>query len=161
MKTPKFYRLSVLMPIAIILTCLAFFCSCKADETDNVLPNYDVSGTARGSQVVPAVSGTGNASIAGSYNPNNRLLTFTSSWAGLSGQPTGGGFYTGAAGVAGANLGTSWVFNGNLATSGSTSGSLTLTAQEAEELLLGRLYFTYLTAFNPGGEVRGQVITSR
>lgn len=154
-------RLGRFLPIAAAGALLVIFSACKADETDNVLPNYDISGTATGAQVVPSVAGTATATLSGTFNPNSKLLTYTSNWNGLSGAPTGGGFYSGASGVSGNTIGTPWVFNGSLTGTGSTSGSVTLTAEQAEELLLGRIYFSYTTAFNPGGEVRGQVNTSR
>ncbi len=158
MKLP-FQRLRNLTLLLLTVSCFLMF-SCKADETDKVLPDYDISGNAAGMQVFPSVSGTGSASISGSFNPNNRLLTYASTWANLSGAPTGGGIYAGAAGVTGVAL-TTFNLAGSLTAAGSTSGSLVLTPEQAEQLLLGRIYFEFRTAFNPSGEVRGQVNTSR
>lgn len=140
---------------------ILIFSSCKADETDNILPSYTVRGLATGARMMPTVTGSGSASLTGTFNPNNRLLSYNSSWTILSGVPIGGGFYGGGSGILASPVGTAWVFNGSLTSTGSTSGSLVLTSAQAQELLLGSWFFKYNTTSNPSGEVAGQVKLTR
>jgi hypothetical protein len=60
--------------------------SCKKDKNDTNNTNmYTISGNASGSQMVPSVTGNGTATMTGTYDPNTRVLTYTTSWNGLSG----------------------------------------------------------------------------
>ena len=135
------------------------FTGCNKDDDDNNNANrmYNISGTANGSQVVPAVSGSGSGNINGTYNPSNRTLTYTSTWNGLSGAPTGGGFYNGAVGTSGIAIGTPWTFGADATGNGTYSGTMTLTETEASQLINGNWYYGYGTAMNPTGEIRGQI----
>jgi hypothetical protein len=150
---------------AICLSLLMMFgaiVSCDDDDDDTKNNNpYSISGSANGSQVVPAVSGTGNGTITGTYDPKTRQLTYTSNWNGLTGAPTSGGFYTGASGAAGVAVGTPWMFESTATGTGSNSGTMTLTTDQADQLVDGNWYYSYGTAMNPSGEVRGQITASR
>jgi CHRD domain len=151
------------LPIVITLFFSAIILvSCDKDD-DNVVNNnpYSISGTATGSQVLPAVSDTGTATITGTYNPVNMLLTYSTNWNNLSGAPISGGFYNGAAGASGTMVGSGWSFDSTATGTGSVSDTLTLTADQASQLLAGNWYYTYGTANNPAGEVRGQITASR
>src|SRR5918994_1291350 len=101
MKTEMRWRTMLMTMVIAILSVVAF--SCDDDDDDNNGPktraNYSISGNAAGNQVVPAVDGTGTGTITGTYNPNTRTLNYTNTWTGLTGAPTGGGFYNGASGV--------------------------------------------------------------
>lgn len=147
--------------ISLLVFWVFLFSSCKADETDNILPSYTVTGLASGARMMPTVSGSGSASLTGTFNPNNRLLSYNSSWTGLSGVPIGGGFYGGGSGIFASPVGIAWVFNGNLASTGSSAGSLMLTSAQAQEILSGSWFFRYNTTSNPSGEVAGQVKLTR
>lgn len=134
--------------------------SCDDDEEDNgpsTEANYTISGNAAGSQMVPAVSGTGTGTITGTYNPNTRVMTYTNTWAGLSGAPTGGGFYTGASGVSGTAFGTPWSYDGTATATGTYSSTITLTEAQEDQLIDGNMYYGYNTTANANGEIRGQM----
>jgi hypothetical protein len=134
--------------------------SCDDDDDNNATgKNYNITGNANGTQVIPAISGTGTGTMTGTYNPNTRVLNYTNSWAGLSGAPTGGGFYSGASGMNGAAVGTPWAYNGSTTATGSSSGNLTLTESQEQQLLGGNMYYGYNTATNTNGEIRGQITT--
>jgi hypothetical protein len=58
-------------------------------------------------------------------------------------------------------VGTPWTFASGSTGTGSTSGKMTLTEEQAQQLMNGNWYYSYGTSANPNGEVRGQISTSR
>lgn len=148
----------LLITSIIALSAFAVTSCNKDDNNDNNNGTmYTISGNASGSQVVPSVSGSGSATIAGTYNANTRVMTYTTNWTGLSGAPTSGGFYSGASGTNGSLIGSTWNLGTGLSSTGTFSGQTTLTADEATQLTTGNLYYTLGTATNTAGEVRGQI----
>jgi len=150
--------------LAVLLTFSAFALVCCKDDDNNDTTNnapYTISGNANGTQMVPSVAGTGTGTISGSYNPSTRVLNYTSNWSGLTGAPTSGGFYAGASGVNGTAVGTPWTFATDATGTGSNSGTMTLTEEQARQFLGGGWYYSYGTAANPNGEVRGQISATR
>lgn len=143
----------------VILT--AAMTSCDDDENQTNNSPYSLSGNASSGQVVPSVTGTGTGTISGTYNPSTRELQYSSNWNGLTGAPLSGGFYSGASGSAGTAVGTPWTFASGSTGTGSTSGKMTLTEEQAQQLMNGNWYYSYGTSANPNGEVRGQISTSR
>lgn len=155
MKTVQFKN--AVMVASLVLGSVFIFSSCdKSNDNDNA-KMYNVSGNASGSQMVPSVTGNGSATINGTYNSNTRVLTYTSNWTNLTGAPTSAGFYSGASGTVGTQIGTNWSLGTGLSGSGTTSSSVTLTADQAAQLLAGNMYYTYGTVANSTGEVRGQL----
>lgn len=158
MKQLKSWR-SLLLGCAVALSSVMV--SCEADQqgitTGTVSRNYAISGNASGSQMVPAVSGNGSASITGNYNASTRMLNYTVNWTGLSGAPTSGAFYNGAAGSAGTMVGTNWTLGTGMTGTGTFTGSMTLTDQQLSQLTAGTWYYSLGTATNTGGEVRGKI----
>src|SRR5690349_20499420 len=125
-----------ILMLLIILTLGITTFSCDDDE--NGKRNYVVSGNASGAQMVHAVTGSGTGTFTGTYNPNTKIIEYTNTWSGLSGPPTGGGFYHGAMGVSGTAVGTPWSFDAATTTaSGTHSGRMKLTPTEEEQLLAG------------------------
>lgn len=148
---------------ASMLLGLFFVSSCDKDDDDDMVDNrpYTISGNASGSQMVPAVSGTGTGTITGTYNPEDRSFTYTSNWSGLTGAPMSAGFYNGASGASGTAVGTAWTIPAEATATGSLNGTMTLTPEQANQLTSGNWYYSYGTTANPGGEVRGQITATR
>jgi hypothetical protein len=161
-KTMETGKLRRMMAIGAIVACFAL-ASCDKNDDDNNNNNrsYTISGNASGSQMVPSVAGNGSGTISGTYDPNTRMLTYNSGWSGLTGAPTSAGFYTGATGVSGSAVGSPWTLGSNLTGTGTFSGSTTLTTEQADQLTSGNMYYSYGTAANSGGEVRGQITATR
>jgi len=155
----KTVNLKKMVMVASLVAGSAFmFSSCeKSKDSDNNAKMYNVSGNASGSQMVPTVAGSGSATLTGTYNSNTRVLTYTSNWTNLTGAPTSASFYSGASGTVGVAVGSNWSLGTGLSGSGTVSSSTTLTADQAADLLAGKLYYTYNTVANSSGEVRGQV----
>lgn len=157
MKAIQFRKMFVASTVAL---CTVFtFASCDKDDDDvnNNMKTWAVSGNAAGSQVVPAVNGTGTGSFSGTYDPSTRVLTYNSGWNGLTGAPTTAAFYNGASGSAGTVMGSNWTLGTGLTATGNTTGTMTLTADQANQLTNGTWYYSYGTTANPNGEVRGQL----
>ncbi|MCW3074496.1 MAG: hypothetical protein JWP69_1565 [Flaviaesturariibacter sp.] len=152
-------RLTILASLA----CTLLVSSCDKDDDDDNNTNqmYTLSGNASGNQMVPSVSGTGTGTISGSYNANTNTLNYTTNWTGLTGAPTGGGFYAGNSGQAGTLVGSNWTMGSNLTSTGTHSGQMTLTDAQETQFLNGGWYYSMRTAANTGGEIRGQITATR
>lgn len=115
-----------------------------------------VSGTLGATNEVPAVSASGSGTFTGTYTPSTKLLSYSVTYTGLTGAPTGAHLHYGDAKhttaqptVPFANLPTT--------TSGTFSGTVTLNAMQADSLTAGRIYANIHTAANSGGEVRANL----
>ncbi len=162
MKTRKNLAGSVLFVCSLVILSAFAFTSCdkKDDDKNNNKTMYSISGNASTSQVVPAVTGSGTATITGTYNSDNGQMITSTNWTNLSGAPITGGFYMGAAGVNGALIGDLWSLGTGLTATGTFSDTTTLTSEQATELKSGNLYYSLATAANPNGEVRGQLMAT-
>lgn len=160
-------RLSgMLMATAVAALSVFAFTGCTEDlgETvgnTNTGVNYTISGNASGAQVVPAVTGTGSATITGTYNSATNQLNYTTTWTGLTGAPTSAAFYSGAAGQTGTMVGSAWALGTNTTAAGTFTGQMTLTEAQEAELIAGNWYYSIGTATNADGEVRGQITATR
>ena len=142
----------------VALTLFTFSaCDKKDDDKNNSNAMFTISGNASSSQVVPSVTGSGTATITGTFKSGNGQMITTTTWSSLSGAPITGGFYTGAAGVNGSLIGDLWSLGTGLTASGTFSDTTTLNSDQATELKNGNVYYSLATAANPNGEVRGQL----
>jgi hypothetical protein len=133
-------------------------CDDNDDGTDDNM--YSISGSASGSQEVPAVTTSATGTLTGTYNASNNRLDYTINWTGLSGVVSVAHFHGPA--MAGASAGP--IHDINITTngvSGSTSGSVTVADSTESHLLNGRVYYNLHTIANPAGEIRGQVSLSQ
>lgn len=135
--------------------------SCKKSKTTVNNTPYTLTGNGAGSQMVPSVTGNGTSTFTGTYNPATKTMNYTTNWTGLSGGATSGGFYTGASGVSGTAIGSPWTMGTDSTGTSSNTGTMTLTADQATQLINGNWYYTIGTTANPGGEIRGQITASR
>lgn len=160
MRASNFQTLRIVLTAIVLFIFSSMMISCNEDESpDNKA--YTLSGNASGSQVVPGVPGTGVGTMSGTYNPQTGVLTYSSTWTGLTGAPNAGGFYNAAAGTNGTAVGDPFTIAGGAYTSGSANGTMTLTDEQANQLISGNWYYTYKTVAYPDGEVRGQVTATR
>jgi hypothetical protein len=142
---------------SMILASSVFVISSCDDNDDGTNDNmYTISGSASGSQEVPAVTTSATATLTGSYNASNNRLDYTINWTGLSGVISVAHFHGPA--MAGATAGPihdiSITTNG---VNGSTSGSITVADSTENHLLNGKVYYNLHTVANVNGEIRGQV----
>ncbi|WP_414444457.1 CHRD domain-containing protein [Burkholderia sp. 22PA0106] len=107
---------------------------------------------------VPPKQSDGHGMLMGSYDTDSKQLTWHVDYSDLTGPATMAHFH-GPAPV-GKNAGVVIP----IATKDLPSpieGHATLTPAQEADLLAGRWYFNVHTAKNPGGEIRGQVATSK
>ena len=138
------------------LSALLFIGCDKEDDDDMDNKTYSISGTASGSQEVPAVSTAATGTISGTYNAMTNSLTYSINWNGLSNIVTGLHFHGPA--VVGQEAGV--IHPLTITTNGATggaSGTLTLADTTEAHLLGGKLYYNIHTVLNPDGEIRGQL----
>ena len=110
-----------------------------------------------GANEVPANASAGSGMLDASFDKQTNVLTWTVTYAGLTGPVKAGHFHGPAA--AGSNAGVALGFTGSVESP--IKGSATLTAAQAADVMAGKWYVNLHTAANPGGEVRGQVMPAQ
>jgi hypothetical protein len=128
--------------------------SCAVPQASNTVA---LSAKLSGANEVPANSSAGSGTLDASLDKQTNVLTWTVTYAGLTGPVKAGHFHGPAA--AGANAGVALGFSGSVESP--IKGSATLTAAQLADLMAGKWYVNLHTAANPGGEVRGQVMPSK
>jgi hypothetical protein len=128
--------------------------ACAVPQASNTVA---LSAKLSGANEVPANSSAGSGTLDASLDKQTNVLTWTVTYAGLTGPVKAGHFHGPAA--AGANAGVALGFSGSVESP--IKGSATLTAAQLADLMAGKWYVNLHTAANPGGEVRGQVIPSK
>ena len=106
---------------------------------------------------VPSNTSAGTGMLDASLDKQTNVLTWTVTYAGLTGPVKAGHFHGPAA--AGANAGVALGFSGSVESP--IKGTATLTAAQAADVMAGKWYVNLHTAANPGGEVRGQVMPAQ
>ncbi|WP_439358131.1 CHRD domain-containing protein [Bradyrhizobium sp. DASA03007] len=107
----------------------------------------------KGGNEVPPNSSSGSGKAEASYDTVTKVLTYTVTYAGLTGPAMGAHFH--GPGEAGTNAGIVLPFK---TVQSPIQGSATLTDAQAADLLTGKWYANIHTAANPGGELRGQMM---
>ena len=110
-----------------------------------------------GANEVPSNTSAGTGMLDASLDKQTNVLTWTVTYAGLTGPVKAGHFHGPAA--AGANAGVALGFSGSVESP--IKGTATLTAAQAADAMAGKWYVNLHTAANPGGEVRGQVMPAQ
>lgn len=113
-----------------------------------------LSAQLNGASEIPPVTSNGSGTLEATVNTQTMMLSYTVTYAGLSGPATAGHFHGPAA--AGMNAGIALPFSGSLASP--IKGQATLTATQLGQLMAGNWYVNLHTAANPSGEIRGQVM---
>ncbi len=103
---------------------------------------------------VPAKSGPGTGTVDAMLDTASSRLTYTITYAGLSGPATAAHFHGPASATE--TAGVAVKINGDLASP--IRGEATLTHEQAEALMKGLWYVNVHTASNPSGEIRGQLM---
>jgi hypothetical protein len=128
---------------------LASACAAKADPA-----KFMVELT--GAEQVPPVQTSGAGKAALTYDPANRMVTWSISYTGLSGPVTMAHFH-GPASAGKNGPVTVWLAKQGSPVQGDITGSATLTPDQAEEFAAGQWYINLHTKDHPDGEIRGQV----
>ena len=107
----------------------------------------------KGSNEVPPNNATGSGKAEATFDTGTKVLTYTVTYAGLTGPAMGAHFH--GPSEAGKNAGIALPFK---TVESPIQGSATLTDAQAADLLAGKWYANIHTAANPGGELRGQMM---
>ncbi len=162
MKTKNFPLRKLFLFAAIPFLSALFLVACSKDNTNNDGSGdqvYTTQGDATGAQQNPAVSTTGTARLAGTYNASNNKWEYSINWTSLSGAATLIEFH----GPADAGVNGDILFSLEILAGGSTgarSETTTLTEEQESYLMNGKIYYTILTSAHLTGEVRGQIFKS-
>ena len=113
-----------------------------------------------GSQEVPSVETAGMGMAELTYDPATRMVTWTITYAGLSGPVTMAHFHGPAA--KGENAAPQvWLTKQGSPAENPIKGQATLTPDQAKEFLAGKWYVNLHTQAHPAGEIRGQVVLAK
>jgi hypothetical protein len=120
-----------------------------AARAESIVLKADLSG----SNEVPPNSSPATGKAEATLDTATRNLTYTVTFAGLSGPALGAHFHGPV--EAGKNAGIVLPFK---TVQSPIEGTATLTENQAADLLAGKWYANVHTAANPGGELRGQMM---
>ncbi len=113
----------------------------------------NVSANLAATAETPPNSSKGTGTLTGTYDPATKTLTYSVSYADLTGPASAAHFHAPA--PAGKAAGIEIPISGSLASP--IKGQVTLTDAQAANLADGMTYFNIHTAANKAGEIRGQV----
>jgi CHRD domain len=113
--------------------------------------------TMNGATEVPPNQTTGTGTVAASFDPATKELTWSGTFSGLTGPATAAHFHGPA--EPGKNAGVAiWISEKGKTLDSPFKGSATLSDAQASDLQAGLMYANIHTAANPGGELRGQLV---
>ncbi len=141
-------RLSILSTASVAMICSTLVMGAARAET----MKFHADLTASAETPATTSKGTGKAEIT--YDTADKKLSWTVTYADLSGPATAGHFHGPA--PAGKSAGVAVPFAGDLKSP--IKGSATLTDAQAKDLEAGEYYVNVHTAENKAGEIRGQVM---
>ena len=139
----------------LLLAGLFTISSCKKDDAPAATNTVSISGTLSGASVLPTpIMTDGTGTVTGTLDKGTNELTYSVTYAGLSGPLVAGHFHIG---VPPSNVGSIHAVSFATLTSPIT-GKQVLTAEGREALLTGNMYVNLHTQANKDGEVRANVM---
>jgi len=141
------------------LAALALTTSCKKNDDTAAVPTMQLSGSLSAANEVPAVTVASSATgtVTGTFTPSTKVVNYVVTYSGLTGPVSGAHFHFGDAKHRTGTPTLGFPAGTNAPASGSFSGSATMTAQQADSLLAGRIYANLHTDKNPTGEIRANM----
>ena len=142
--------------VMLVLVPLAASCSFYLGEAR--VPRTDLRATLGGAYEVPPTQSSGSGYFEAVYRPSTKVLEYRLILKGLSGPITQGSLH----GPAGPGENAQPVAPINIAIYDYTIwDGVTLTEEQAAQVLAGQWYVTVMTLQYPDGEIRGQVLPLR
>lgn len=142
---------------ALALGLLLAASGCSFNLGEPAVPKTDFRATLNGASEVPPVETKGSGWFEAVYRPSTKVLEYRLNVAGLSG-PVTMAYLHGPAPV-GQNAQQVAPINVPFYADRSTiSDGVTLTKQQADEVLAGLWYVNVMTEKHPDGEIRGQIV---
>ena len=128
---------------------------CVASAAPSFAASEKVAASLTPSSEVPPAKSSAKGEMSGTYDPSTKKLDFTVTYSGLSGPATMAHLHAPA--PTGKNASIEIPIKG--AVESPIKGDYTLTDDQAKNLTEGMTYFNIHTKENPGGELRGQILT--
>lgn len=145
---------------ALVLGLLLAASACSPNLGEPKVPRTDFRATLNGTSGVPPVETEGSGWFEAVYRPSTKVLEYRLNVAGLSGPVTMA--YLHGPAPAGQNAQQVAPINVPFYADRSTiSDGVTLTKQQADEVLAGLWYVNVMTEKYPDGEIRGQIVPLR
>jgi hypothetical protein len=142
---------------ALVLGLLLAASGCSLNLGEPRVPKTDFRATLNGTNEVPPVETKGSGWFEAVYRPSTKVLEYRLNVAGLSGPVTMA--YLHGPAPAGQNAQQVAPINVPFYADRSTiSDGVTLTKQQADEVLAGLWYVNVMTEKYPEGEIRGQIV---
>lgn len=143
--------------LALVLGLLLAASGCSLNLGEPRVPKTDFRATLNGTNEVPPVETKGSGWFEAVYRPSTKVLEYRLNVAGLSGPVTMA--YLHGPAPAGQNAQQVAPINVPFYADRSTiSDGVTLTKQQADEVLAGLWYVNVMTEKYPEGEIRGQIV---
>lgn len=138
-----------LYSLALVALTLSLGACSKKEEAAPAPTTTALSATINGAQQVPANSSAATGTFVGSYDSGNKLLTYKVTYQGVT--PSIAHIHIGAPGMAGPVA----IPFANLASP--ITGTVTLTADQADNLLSNKMYVNMHSSAYANGEIRGDI----
>ncbi len=149
----RFARRRLILSFAPLLAASA--CSFKMGEPK--LPKTDLRADLSGARVVPATDSRGEGYFTATYRPSTKVLEYRINLVRLSGPVRQAGLF-GPAAPDQTGPQVVWIDVPFYADRSTVNDGVTLTEQQAREVLAGLWYVSVLTEKYPDGEIRGQIL---
>ena len=138
-----------------LILVLLLVSSCSFYMGEPRVPKTDFRATLNGSNVVPPTQSRGSGWLEAVYRPSTKVLEYRLNLVGLSGPITMGYLH----GPAGPGETAEQVAPINIPIYDNTIwDGVTLTEEQAADVMAGRWYVNVMTARYPDGEIRGQIL---
>jgi hypothetical protein len=158
-RLPTFLRASLAVAAlgsALVLTgCGSMSMGSTSASATPMMATQTFRATLSSAAEVPANASPGSGSLEATFDKASGVLRWKVTYTGLTGPATMAHFHGPA--MPGANAGVVVPFP---SAASPAEGSATLTPAQAADLVAGKWYVNVHTAQNPGGEIRGQVLTN-
>lgn len=145
------------VPVLLAVAALSFLSGCSFYMAEPRLPKTELRAHLYGASEVPPTDSKGTGWFEAVYRPSTRVLEYRLNLVGLSGPVTMA--YLHGPAPAGKNARQVAPINVPFYADRSTiDDGVTLTKEQADEVLAGLWYVNVLTEKHPDGEIRGQIV---
>ena len=150
-------RMTAAIARAVLASTVLLTAACSFYIGEPRVPRTDFRASLNGSNEVPATQSRGSGYFEAVYRPSTKVLEYRLNLVGLSGPITMG--YLHGPAEPGENADKVAPINIPIYYYGSgVWDGVTLTEQQAAEVLAGRWYVNVMTTDYPDGEIRGQIV---
>ncbi|MCC2548088.1 CHRD domain-containing protein [Hymenobacter sp. BT175] len=140
---------SIYLSLFVLLFGALTACEDEPETPSLINTNANLTATINGAQQVPVNPSTATGSFTGTYTASSRQLAYTVTYTGIT--PSNAHIHTGTPG----NNGSVAIPFASLASP--ITGTVTLTDEQAQNLLSNGMYVNIHSTNSPNGEIRGNI----